>query len=46
MHSNDLFSHPDRPEVTGDVGNDDVTTLTFSDRPTAPRKCHPAVGTA
>ncbi|MCX2710729.1 hypothetical protein [Mycolicibacterium sp. J2] len=40
MQSNDLFSHPDRPVVTADVDNDpykdDVTTITFSDRPGAP----------
>jgi hypothetical protein len=38
MQSNDLFSHPDRPEVTGNVADDDITTLTFSD--------HPAGGTS
>lgn len=38
MQSNDLFSHPDRPEVTADADNDDVTALTFSDRPGAPRE--------
>lgn len=38
MQPNDLFSHPDRPEVTEDARTDDVTALTFSDRPGTPRE--------
>ncbi|CDO09321.1 hypothetical protein BN977_04142 [Mycolicibacterium cosmeticum] len=44
MHSNDLFSHPDRPEVTADTRNDDITTITFSDHPDTKRGCRSAGG--